>query len=94
MEVEVLPHKPLDVITKRPVDGGQYQIRVDGRLAGFIGYHDGAAPVMHLRFSPMELEEIEAKVDMSLKQKIGKIVQPIPKPQKTEDKAKQYGDFD
>lgn len=94
MDVVVKPYKPLDVITKEPVDGGQYVIHVDGKLAGFVGYHNGARPLMHRRFSPLELREIESAVRRKLTpQKIGSILQPgivqIPKPTETN-----FGDFD
>ena len=77
MEVQVSPYRVLDVITKQERDGNQYRILIDGRLAGFISYHDGAAPRMHERFSPMELHQIEAQVRIQLTpQRIGPIKQP------------------
>ena len=96
MIVEVLPFKPNNVMPPHnPVDGGQYQIRVDGVLAGFIGYHQGARPLLHERWSPMELVEIEAAVKEQLPdQNTGGIRQVPLKPQPPEQKPVDHGDFD
>lgn len=96
MKIEVLPFKPRNVMPPhKPVDGGQYQIRVDGGLAGFIGYQKGAKPLLHTRWSPMELEEIETAVREQLaEQEVGKIVQVPLKPQTPPKKTENYGDFD
>ena len=96
MEIKVLPFKPLNVMPPhRPVDGGQYQIRVDDYLAGFIGYQQGARPVLHSRWSPMELAEIEAAVKEQLpSQDVGNIVQAPLKPQPPEKTTENHGDFD
>ena len=66
MEIEVKPHRPKDIISKREIDGGVYQIRIDGKLAGFIGYQDGARPMIFERRSPLELREIESAVRVAL----------------------------
>jgi hypothetical protein len=81
------------VISKRPVDGGQYEIVVDGKRVGFIGYHNGASPLMHTRYSPLELQEIESKVRIQLMpQTIGNIGQP-PLPKQQAKPAAVAGDF-
>lgn len=66
IDVEVLPFRPRDVISKREVDGGQYQIRIGGSLAGFVGYEANAPIRMHGRYSPMELDIIERLVQEKL----------------------------
>ena len=98
MLVEVKPLRMLDAISKRERDGGQYQICVDGRLAGFIGYRHGACPRMHREFSPLELREIESQVRRQLiPQEIGpikqpgRIITPIPLP---DHEGIESGDFD
>lgn len=94
MQIDVLPFKPRDVISKRPVDGGQYQIRVDGRLVGFIGYHNGARAMLHERFSPLELKEIERAVRVKLTpQMIGGIVQ-VPEKSKETKAGPKHDNFD
>jgi hypothetical protein len=93
VDVQVKPFKPLDVISKRPVDGGQYQIVVDGKRVGFIGYHAGASPLLHSRYSPLELQEIEEKVRTQLSpQVVGKVGQP-PLPKQQAKPATVAGDF-
>lgn len=82
MDVEVKPHRGIDVATKKEVDCGVYQIRIDGDLAGFIGYHEGARPMMLERRSPLELREIERKVRVALMpQHVGSIAQIQERPQ-------------
>ena len=78
MEIEVKPHRPLDIISKKEVDGGQYAVMVDGLCVGFIGYHQGASVVLHRRYSPMERAEIQQAVAERLEgtQTVAGIVQP------------------
>ena len=95
MVVEVLPFKARCVISKREIDGGVYQIRVDGDRVGFIGYQDGARPMLNDRWSPMELAEIEAAVKEQLpEQNTGGIRQPMLTPTPPEQKPVDHGDFD
>jgi hypothetical protein len=95
VEIEVKPHRPLDIISKKEVDGGQYAVMVDGVCVGFIGYHSDASVVLHRRYSPLEREQIQQAVAEQLAsvQTVSGIVQPgepvvIPK------REEAFDDFD
>lgn len=51
---------------KREVRPRQYRVRVDGMQAGFIGWDPGSKLMLHRRYSPIEVKEIEDKVKQQL----------------------------
>lgn len=48
--------------SNKPVRFDQYRVRVDGMHAGFIGFAPGSKLMLTLRFSPIEIDEIEKQV--------------------------------
>ena len=95
MKVEVLPWKGRDVVNQNEVDMGVYQIRIDGKWAGTIGYQEGARPTIHKKMSPMEADEITRQVAEQLnKQKPGSAVIVPDAPTNTEERPSTASDFD
>ena len=88
MEIHVRPYRPIDYASRKVRDGGQYEILIDGQRKGFIGYHEGAAPMLLERRSQIELDEItEACREALPDQNLGETVQinrfqPPPKPER------------
>ncbi|MCP4211798.1 MAG: hypothetical protein GY764_10010 [Halieaceae bacterium] len=95
MKVEVKPHRARDIISKAELDTGIYAVHVDGHLAGFVGHQPGARIMLHKRFSPMELFDIERMVKAQLEktQTVEGIVQAAD-PVIPEKRDETFDDFD
>lgn len=80
MIIDVEPFTVTDVISKEQRDGGQYKIVVEGKFVGLLAYHDGAKILLHQRFNPLQLKEIQGVVMRRVTpQRVGGIVQ-VPEP--------------
>lgn len=62
MDVTIEPHIGHSITTGKEVRLNQYRIRVDGKHAGFVGFASGAPVLLHTRFSPIEITDIENQV--------------------------------
>jgi len=86
MIVDVEPFIVTGYPSGQKQDGGQYKIMVEGHFVGLMGYQDGAKVMLHQRFNPMQLREIESTVRRRvIPQRVDGIVQvPEPRPEKQE----------
>ena len=64
----------------REVRHKQYRIRVDGQHAGVKGFAPEAPVLLHIRYSPLELKEIEKQVAklLELDSTVAKVPPEIP----------------
>ncbi len=94
MIVDIEEYIVIDVITKEKRDGGQYKIMVEGQFVGFLPYHEGAKIMLHHRFNPIKLKEIERVIRRRVTpQRIGGIVQVPDPPEPTIRAASNREDF-
>jgi hypothetical protein len=71
VDVKVETFTAKGLATGKDVTPRIYRVRVDGMVAGFIGWQPDAKLTFHRRYSPIECAEIEKKVAESLAESQG-----------------------
>lgn len=75
MHVEIRPHVANSLATRQPVKFGQYQIIVEddtGRgIAGYVHTKPGSKILLIRKYTPLEVEHIEAEVRRLTKDQTG-----------------------
>lgn len=71
MDVKVETFSARGLGSGRNVTPRVYRIRVDGMVAGFMGWQRGAKLTFHRQYSPIDRVEIEKKVAESLAESQG-----------------------
>lgn len=97
MDVTIEPFIGLSNANRQPVRFEQYRIRVDGLTAGYVGYQPNAKICLITRFSPIEVEEIEKKVEELTKNEVSGTAQAPkipPELQKNQTNAEEIIDDD
>ena len=63
MKVELLPHKGINMATRREETVRQYQVMVDGKLVGYKHWDFGSKIVFIATLSPEDIEEVKNQVE-------------------------------